>query len=285
MKKLISLLLALILLVSAVPSLAASLTPETVIGTWEEYRLLFDYSDSEDVDIPVNEASGLDVRYQFHADGTGLLTVKYTGVMSSYDLKWTVKGSKVEVLEKLDTNCYSLNYMKLKGSSLVISSKSDDGNCTTTAFYKKTSESSGKNVKKAILSTGTYKLNNGKKTAVFLDPASKNVTSLKIPDTIRINGKNYKVTEIGDNACLNLKKLSSVTIGKNVKTIGYAAFADCKALKKITFKGTSLGKVKANAFAGIKNKATVTCPKAKLTKYTKLLQKAGLPKTAKIKAK
>ena len=37
MKRIISLLLCLILLVSAVPAFAASMTPEDLIGTWELY--------------------------------------------------------------------------------------------------------------------------------------------------------------------------------------------------------------------------------------------------------
>ena len=284
MKKLISLLLALILLVSAVPSLAASLTPEMVIGTWDEYRIYFDYPDKPDFNTTVTKQSGLYDTYQFHADGTGRHTMRYSDETKRYNIRWSIKGNKVRIEQEYLANSYTLYTLKLKGSSLVITNEGSNG-CVITDYFKKTSESSGKSVKKAILSTGTYNLNNGKKTAVFTAPASKNVSSLKIPDTISVGGKTYKVTEIGNNACLGMKKLSSVTIGKNMKTIGIAAFAGCKALKKITFTGTSLSKVNASAFDGIKSKATVTCPKAKLTKYTKLLRKAGLPKTAKIKAK
>ena len=47
----------------------------------------------------------------------------------------------------------------------------------------------------------------------------------------------------------------------------------------------ALSKAGANAFTGAKAKATVTCPKAKLAKYQKLLKKAGLSQTARFKAK
>ena len=70
-----------------------------------------------------------------------------------------------------------------------------------------------------------------------------------------------------------------------VEELPAEAFSGCANLRKITFKGAALGKVKSNAFAGIKANAVVTCPKAKLARYTKLLQKAGLSQTARFKAK
>ena len=42
MKRIISLLLCLVLLVSTVPALAASLTPEDVIGTWKVTKEIMD---------------------------------------------------------------------------------------------------------------------------------------------------------------------------------------------------------------------------------------------------
>ena len=285
MKKLISLILALILLVSAVPAFAASsLKPEDIIGTWDEYRMYFDHPDRPNTDVTLTKKSGLYHTFQFHADGTGLYTQRYTNWKKTSDIRWSIKGNKVQIEQEYTENHYQRFSLKLKGSSLVITNNETDGSVFTD-YYKKTSKSSGKSVKKAILSTGNYNLNNSKKTAVFISPASNSVSSLKIPDTISVGGKTYKVTEIGDNACLGLKKLSSVTIGKNVKTIGIAAFAGCKALKKITFTGNSLSKVKDCAFDCIRSKATITCPKAKLSKYQKLLKKAGIPKTAKFTAK
>ena len=286
MKKLVSLLLALILLVSAVPALAASLTPEDIIGTWDEYRIYFAYTNRSNFDAAVTKKSGLYATYQFHADGTGKHTVRYSSGTQTKNILWHIKGNKIRIAQEYDATSYQEYYLTIKGSSLINVYKGSD-TCTITDYFKKTSESSGKTVKKAILSSGIYKLNNSKKTAVFTapNPFIKGGTSLKIPDTIKVQGKTYKVIEIAANACANNMLLTTLTVGKNVKAISANAFSGCANLRKITFKGAALGKVKANAFTGTKDNAVVTCPKAKLARYTKLLQKAGLSQTARFKAK
>lgn len=130
-----------------------------------------------------------------------------------------------------------------------------------------------------------YKLNHKKKTAVFYGANNKSITSIKIPDTIKVNGKKYKVNEIDANACKNLKKLANVTIGKNITKIGKNAFNGCKTLKTITIKTKLLTKssIKSNAFKGINSKATIKCPKDKLKEYKKFLTGKGVPKSAIIK--
>lgn len=78
-------------------------------------------------------------------------------------------------------------------------------------------------------------------------------------------------------------KLTTLTIGKNVKVIGKEAFFQCKKLKKIRISGTALKKAGKNAFGKGSSKVTVTCPKKKIKAYAKLLTKAGLSKKAKFK--
>ena len=116
-------------------------------------------------------------------------------------------------------------------------------------------------------------------------PKDKNAKKLKIPATITVDGKTYKVTAIKDNAFKGMKKLTSVEIGKNIKTIGKNAFSKCSKLKTITIKTTNLTKdsVKSGAFKGIDKKATIKCPKKKKKEYQKFLVKKGVPKTAKFK--
>ena len=56
-----------------------------------------------------------------------------------------------------------------------------------------------------------------------------------IPMEVTVNGdygETYKVVSIAPNAFKGIKKLTKVTIGKNVKMIGAKAFYGCKALKK-----------------------------------------------------
>ena len=82
-----------------------------------------------------------------------------------------------------------------------------------------------------------------------------------------------------------MDKLTTVTIGKNIKSVGAKAFYGCKKLKKITIKSTKLTKktIGSKAFTGINKKAVVKCPKAKKAAYKKILLKKGMKKTVKFK--
>ena len=72
------------------------------------------------------------------------------------------------------------------------------------------------------------------KTVLLSKPVKKNLTSATIPATIKIQGHIYKVTSISDKAFYKNKKLSKVTIGKNVISIGKNVFNGCVKLKSIT---------------------------------------------------
>lgn len=127
---------------------------------------------------------------------------------------------------------------------------------------------------------------------------NKNAKSVVIPKKININGYSYKVTGINKNAFNNMKKLSKVTIGANVKVIGTGAFKNCKKLQfiiipsKVTniggkaFAGCSKlkyivvksGKIKsvgAGAFQGTGQKVTVKTLKSKWKKYSKMFTNKG----------
>lgn len=269
MKKLISLLLCLIVLAGVIPASAASLTPEKVIGTWDISKCILN-----GVTYGAGKIEGKNY-YLFNADGTGSFIIKSPSLNRTEKFKWSIDGNTVI------TDCKGAQtLLTLKGSCLVYTSSTGE----LSDYYRKTKDTTDKTVTKAILSSGTYKLDNGKKTAVFTAPPVKKAASLKIPDTIRVNGKVYKVTEIKAKACARMTGLAVLTIGKNVKVIGDSAFSGC-SLRKITIKGASLSKVGTGAFSGAQASAVVTCPKSKLAKYRRLLQKAGLPDTAVFNAK
>ncbi len=90
---------------------------------------------------------------------------------------------------------------------------------------------------------------------------------------------------IGDGAFSGCKVLASFTLNSKVASIGDKAFYNCKKLKTITVKTTKLtgDVIGKNAFGNIYSKATITCPKSKLTKYAKLFKSKGAPKTVKYK--
>ena len=91
------------------------------------------------------------------------------------------------------------------------------------------------------------------------------------------------MTAIANNAIKKAKKLTKVTIGANVTTIGKKAFAGCKNLKKITVKSRKLTKVGKKAFKGINKKAVIKVPKKCRKAYTKLFKNKGQAKSVQIR--
>lgn len=132
----------------------------------------------------------------------------------------------------------------------------------------------------------TYKVTGAKvknPTVTYVKP-KKNVKKVNIPATITVKGIKYQVTAVSKDAFKNNKKVTQVTIDKNVNNIGKNAFYGCKNLKKVIIKTTKLTKktVGKNAFKGIHKKATIKVPKKKLDVYKKLLKNAGISKSVKV---
>jgi len=105
----------------------------------------------------------------------------------------------------------------------------------------------------------SYKVTKQGTAVAFVKTKSKSKT-ITIPATVKIGNTTYKVTSIAANALKGNKKLTKVTIGKNVTSIGKGAFQNCTALTKITVpdKVTSIGDL---AFSGCKKMTTVTLGK------------------------
>ena len=110
----------------------------------------------------------------------------------------------------------------------------------------------------------------------------KTASSIVIPAAVKVSGKSLKVTAVAANAFKGCGRLTTVTVGKNVKTIGKYAFNGCKRLKKVILKTSLLKSVGAGAFKDIKANATVKVPAKKLSAYKKLLKKSGIGKKVKI---
>lgn len=155
----------------------------------------------------------------------------------------------------------------------------DDGTeskCAAYAYSKGTVHSWGgtKNV--------TFSLNEDGKT-VSVYSIFDNGTATKIPSSIKVNGKSYKVTSIGAYANEGTK-LKSITIPSTVTTIGEKAFKGAKNLKTINING-NIKSVGENAFQGINKKAVfkIKASAANYKKIVKRIKKAGAPKTATFK--
>ena len=130
---------------------------------------------------------------------------------------------------------------------------------------------------KASIKTGSYQLSEDG-TATFVAVKSPKSKSVKIPDTIKYNGKKYKVTVIEKEAFRDHQNLKKVTIGKNITTIRSKAFYGCGKLKKVIIKSAKLKKIEKGAFSKISKDVVFSISKKKSKKYKKLLKKSGLKK-------
>ncbi len=143
-------------------------------------------------------------------------------------------------------------------------------------------------VTQVTVKNGVYEISGN--TAIFVKPKKTTLTGLVIADTVKADGTTYKVTEIKASACKNMKKLSTLTIGKNVKTIGRnafsgcvkltavkggaaltdigdAAFKSCKVLTKFVF-NTKVQNIGKNAFNGCAKLKSIVVKTTKLTAKT-----------------
>lgn len=79
-----------------------------------------------------------------------------------------------------------------------------------------------------------YTIINKKKKTVKVTGCAEKKREIVIPNSIKINGISYSVTEIGDEAFSFCDGLTSVTIPNSVTTIGGMAFSGCSGLTSVT---------------------------------------------------
>lgn len=121
--------------------------------------------------------------------------------------------------------------------------------------------------------------------AVAFNAPKKGEAKVTIPDSIKVDGITYKVTSISASAFSGNKTVTSVTIGKNVKTINKKAFYNCSKLKTLTIKSTKLtaDTVKKDAFKKVSTSCKVTVPSGKADAYKMILQGVGLSTKVSVK--
>ena len=121
----------------------------------------------------------------------------------------------------------------------------------------------------------TYAVKYVKNQPVFsVSDASKAKKAVKIADSVTVCGKKYLVYEIGASAFYNNKKVTSVSIGKNVQVIGKRAFCNCKKLANVKIQSKNVKTIGKDAFKATKAGMKVKVPAKKLAKYKKLFGKA-----------
>lgn len=118
-----------------------------------------------------------------------------------------------------------------------------------------------------------------KKTVEYVEAKNSKKTAVTVPATVKVtvNGKkvSYKVTSISQKAFNNNKKLKKVTVSKNIKTIGKAAFQNCSNLKTIVIKSSNITKVGKNALKGTAKNLVIKVPAKKVSAYKKLFKNKG----------
>lgn len=103
------------------------------------------------------------------------------------------------------------------------------------------------------------------------NPKAKTVT---IPNTITVDGINYKVAEVGANAFKNNKKVKKVAIGANVVKVANKAFNKCPSLRNVIIKTTLLTKKTASkkCFSKVHKKMIIKVPKKVKKTYVKIFK-------------
>ncbi len=120
-------------------------------------------------------------------------------------------------------------------------------------------------------------------TVELLKPTKKTYKNAVIPSAIKINKNTFAVTSVSDKAFKNNKKLRSIIIGSNIKTIGKECFYGCSKLKAITVKSSKLKKIGRNSLKYIYKKAFIKVPSKKISGYKKLFKNKGQKDTVVIK--
>jgi len=101
-----------------------------------------------------------------------------------------------------------------------------------------------------------------------------------IPSYITINTYKFYVTNVSAKAFKNNTKLKSLTLGKNVKTVGAKACYNCQKLKSVKFAGKNITAISKGAFRTCAKNCRFMIPKAKYSQYVKMLKKSGVPEGA-----
>lgn len=204
---------------------------------------------------------------------------------------------------KLSESASFTSYSKTKGGTPYTPTMDQKYlNITTTppAPEKGTTFNSGKYSYKIT----DAKTNGAGTVAVTGFAKGKSTANVKIGKTVKYKGYTYKITAIAKRAFKG-KKIKTVSIGNNVKTIGYAAFYKNKKLTKVTM-GTGVTKIGNHAFCHdtklktiiikskklksvgkhvlLKNKdLKIKVPASKVKKYKKLFKNKGQKKSANVR--
>lgn len=90
----------------------------------------------------------------------------------------------------------------------------------------------------------------------YLRPTDRKVKKVIIKAIVIWKGKKFRVTQIGNKAFKDCKKMQKVIVGKNVSVVRKKTFENCKSLKVVILTGMKQ-KLSKNAFVGCPRKPKV----------------------------
>ena len=109
--------------------------------------------------------------------------------------------------------------------------------------------------------------------------------SAKVPDTVKIGKKIYKVTAVASGAFYGYDRLKTVTVGSQVKRIGGSAFSGCGKLKTLVINSKKL--TKAGVKGSLKGSAVnkILCPQKVMKRYKKAFTKKNAKSVGRVAVK
>ena len=224
-------------------------------------------------------------------------TCNYTGKAQEPTVR-TVKLGQQILDPDIDYTIVYQNNVNIGTASVIITGKGHYTGSVTKNFSITAKKGSR-------FAAGAYKYQiTGTSEAAFVGLGSAKPAKATIPKTVKIGGRAFKVTSVAKNAFKKTKitsvsigdnvkaigvsafegctKLGKVTLGKGIAEIGGNAFKNCKKLGTITIKSTKLKKVGRNALKGIKPTSKIKVPAKKLSAYQRLFKSKGQGKKVKI---
>ena len=192
---------------------------------------------------------------------------------SSTSMKFAFQTDKFSTY----TLVYKDEYSSVKAGVSAQSSDSLNASYGNRTKSSGSGSTSGTSEKTYTLGSGASKaayVKNGK-SSVCYDMAlfGKKVKTAKVPATVRIGKRSYKVTAISSDAFTGYDKLKSVVIGKNVKRIDKGAFSGCKNLKTLSINTKKLTAKKIKSMLKSSAVKTMYVPADKIQKYKKIFTK------------
>lgn len=173
---------------------------------------------------------------------------------------------------------------KAKQSNNSSSSTTDVNNTTETTAPSVTVPSQVTNGSEVTVSNNQYVVSDvDKATVTYNSTMDKNKVTVTVPDVVKINGKDYKVTRVADGVFQNNKKIKKLKIGNNVTFIGKNAFKGCTSLKSVTI-GKNVKKIGNSAFEGCEKLTKITIPKKVTSIGSKAFYKCKKLKTVTVAA-